>query len=140
MISDNNDTVTTMRALEHGALLCVKKPVMAETIIYLWQHVFRENVRKLEENQRFGEVFEYNNNVDRTELGYNQNYNKTNAEGTYIIMSKKNKKCETSSSKGDSVTCKKKAWLDWNEELHQKFMDAVTQLGEGSKFQYLLVK
>lgn len=137
VMSAYDDAVTTMRAIEQGASQCVKKPVTAETIVYLWQHVFKERVRKLNRNQGLiGKAIEYNNNEDPIGLlGYNQNNNNIiNVEET-CAMSKKNKKYGSSSSSNSTgnVICKKKAWTDWNEALHEKFMAAVIQLGEGSK-------
>ncbi|KAI3448812.1 hypothetical protein Pfo_005477 [Paulownia fortunei] len=130
LMTDDDDAITTMRALEQGAFLCIKKPVTMQIMGYLWQHVLREKVRRLKQKKPIREVIEHNTlhkefrEEDLMEGNQNDNHN---AEGKH----KSKKKLNSGTSQNDNAMFKKKVWTEWTEELHEKFMDAVTQLGEG---------
>ncbi|KAL0375523.1 UNVERIFIED_CONTAM: Two-component response regulator ORR26 [Sesamum calycinum] len=135
-----DDVMLTKRALEGGAFLCIKKPLTMETVKYLWQHVLREKVSKLRENERFKEFVMHNKLHDGfgeedPMRGYISDY--TNPNKNYIS----NKKVryvkivdddeEANRQHHDVAKFRKKVWTEWTQELHEKFMDAVRKLGEG---------
>ncbi|KAI3448809.1 hypothetical protein Pfo_005474 [Paulownia fortunei] len=130
LMTNDDDAITTMRALEQGAFLCIKKPVTMQIMGYLWQHVLREKVRRLKQKKPIREVIEHNTlhkefrEEDLMEGNQNDNHN---AEGKH----KSKKKLNSGTSQNDNAMFKKKVWTEWTEELHEKFLDAVTQLGEG---------
>ncbi|KAK4406331.1 Two-component response regulator ORR26 [Sesamum angolense] len=135
-----DDVMLTKRALEGGAFLCIKKPLTMETVKYLWQHVLREKVSKLRENERFKEFVMHNKLHDGfgeedPMRGYISDY--MNPNENYIS----NKKVrymkivdddeEANRQHHDVAKFRKKVWTEWTQELHEKFMDAVRKLGEG---------
>ncbi|GER37294.1 response regulator 2, partial [Striga asiatica] len=97
--------LTTMRALEQGATLCVQKPFTIQLMDHLWQHVLREK-------------------SSRREL------KKKNQE-TNIAQHKMSSENQQPS---DFVVSKRKQWTEWTDKLHGKFVQAVTQLGPGKCF------
>ncbi|KAL0313694.1 UNVERIFIED_CONTAM: Two-component response regulator ORR26 [Sesamum calycinum] len=117
-MSDEDDAMTTMMALQQGALFCIKKPLTMQTVKYLWQHVLREKTAKIRKDERLREIADSNmlQNKHGEDVGKKQ---------------KSKKKVKTGTSQHDYATFKKKVWTEWTEELHEKFMNAVMQLGEG---------
>ncbi|KAL6560269.1 hypothetical protein OROHE_006276 [Orobanche hederae] len=117
LMSNDDDAMTTMRALEQGAFLCINKPIEMQIMEHLWEHVVREKANTLEQHEEFGEQVD-----ERTKYH--------NAWG----RSKTIKKFNLKISKNENVTSTRKVWTRWTKELHDKFMDAVAQLGEGRCF------
>ncbi|KAL6572450.1 hypothetical protein OROMI_013408 [Orobanche minor] len=114
LMSNDDDAMTTMRALEQGAFLCINKPIEMQIMEHLWEHVVREKANTLEQHEEFREQVD-----ERTKYH--------NAWG----RSKTIKKFNLKISKNENVTFTRKVWTRWTKELHDKFMDAVAQLGEG---------
>ncbi|KAL3617907.1 hypothetical protein CASFOL_038228 [Castilleja foliolosa] len=100
LVSSEDDAFTTMRALQEGAFLCIKKEATMEIMEGLWEHVVWESV-----NTRI-----QNNNHDADE------------------------KRVTKSCKKASSRVRNRVWIRWTNELHQKFIDAVKELGDGRCF------
>ncbi|KAL6493249.1 hypothetical protein OROGR_033008 [Orobanche gracilis] len=117
LMSNDDDAMTTVRALEQGAFLCIKKPVKMQIMEHLWEHVVREKANTFQHNEEFGEE------VDKPTKYHNA-----------WERSKTMKKFNLKISKNENVTFKRKVWTRWTKELHDKFMDAVAQLGEGRCF------
>lgn len=120
-MSDNPDHPLTKYAIEDGAFLFLKKPIGMDVIRNLWQHVLREKTRKMKERENFEEVVK-NNNIFRDNLGYKE----ASRKGIRIEEA-------TGYDSGNAMRGKSKLCTDWTQELHEKFMDAVQILGEGSK-------
>ncbi|XP_073057122.1 two-component response regulator ORR26-like [Primulina eburnea] len=139
-MSAGDDTYLAMRALENGAFLFIKKPAPMEILHCLWQHVYREKERNEENEERFQEI---------TASKYSRRSGMDVQNPDYILGGKGGDK---EKFKGDedrryhrdnynlviddnsSKRVKRKVCTDWTEELHAKFVDAVTHLGEGSEF------
>ncbi|KAL7126232.1 hypothetical protein ABFS83_14G172100 [Erythranthe nasuta] len=117
LMSNDDDPVIITRAIEQGAFLCIKKPVTMQIAGYLWQHVLSEKVSRLKENERVGDfIIEFGNQLD------NAQESKKNNVINFV---------NGSTSQNDSVLVKKKVWAEWSDELHQKFMVAAIELGDG---------
>lgn len=134
MSHEDDIDVTTMRALEQGAFVCLRKPLSMSIVGSLWQFVLSEKVRRSKETEPSTKMIDYHYLQEKEldekyVLESNQNY-KNNAE--------ENHKSETDSNSGASKDCrvgyKRKAWTEWTLDLHRKFMAAARYLGEGSKF------
>ncbi|KAK6143210.1 hypothetical protein DH2020_023558 [Rehmannia glutinosa] len=131
VMSNDDDAVTIMRAIQHGVFLCIKKPVTMQILGYLWQHVVWERAGGFKQTEKSRMIIAYNtlqkeSGEEYFIEGYNQN-NNHNAEAHH----KSKKKVNSETSQHDNVMFNKKVWTQWTEELHQKFMNAVKQLGEG---------
>lgn len=134
MLTDEDDHLITMKAIEEGAIFCIRKPVTLEHIRYLWQHILRENIWKIKDNERIkGLMAQYE---FHTGTGHETNC----IQQYYKPM--ENVRCKKNSIIDDGVNVEehnvvrsgKKDWTEWTPELHGKFMNAVRQLGEGSKY------
>ncbi|KAL0456034.1 UNVERIFIED_CONTAM: Two-component response regulator ORR26 [Sesamum latifolium] len=130
LMSDEDDAIATMMALEQGALFCIKKPLTMQTVKYLWQHVLREKTGKIRKDERLREIAD--TNMVQNELGEDVMVSNQNHDKDVGKKHKSKKKVKTGTSQHDYATFKKKVWTEWTEELHEKFMNAVIQLGEGT--------
>ncbi|KAL1551754.1 hypothetical protein AAHA92_19554 [Salvia divinorum] len=141
LMSSDDDMSTAARVIENGAFLYIKRPTSPEMLRYLWQHVARETVHVLRERERlmaancitppcgvdFGNMVENPNNLYAADSGKrrkNDCYNEENAEEEYKF----------NSSVMSQRRVKRKMYTEWTRELHEKFMDAIEQLGDGSCF------
>ncbi|XP_047965800.1 putative two-component response regulator-like APRR4 [Salvia hispanica] len=131
----NDDDIMNMGAwaIENGAFLYIKRPTKPEMLRYLWQHVARETRRVLtRESERpmaasyatpqcgvgFGEIENPSNlfAIDKGKNKMNYYYNEKYVEKEYNFDN----------------NMKRKICIRWTDELHQKFVDAVEQLGKGN--------
>lgn len=160
-MSADDNAFMAMRALENGAFLFIKKPATLEILRCLWQYVLKEKTRIVREKERFPEIAAAavaagNYNVRGMDIyngedynGHNYNYGGNNSN--MMMMNNKGKlgKKKLVGQKGnwreDGVygsenhmlginKVRRKVCTEWTHDLHAKFMDAVRQLGEGSKF------
>ncbi|CAA2968934.1 two-component response regulator ARR14-like [Olea europaea subsp. europaea] len=119
---DNYNDMMARSALEEGAFLVLKKPITMENVMYLWQHVWREKTWKIKEKEQLQETVAYNT----------MSYGFAAEEEIPMenVMSDVNDVVEN----GDQSRKKartRKVWTEWTQELHNKFVDAAIQLGEG---------
>ncbi|KAL1551752.1 hypothetical protein AAHA92_19552 [Salvia divinorum] len=140
LMSIDDDPSTAMAAIENGAFLYIKRPTSPEMLRYLWQHVARETMRVLRERERlmaasfiappcgvgFGDVENPNNRfaMDKGKRKRNDYYDEKYVEKEY----------DFDNSRRSQGNVKRKMCTEWTKELHEKFMDAIEQLGDGSIF------
>ncbi|KAL2479114.1 two-component response regulator ORR21-like [Forsythia ovata] len=97
-----------------------------ENVKYLWQHVWREKTWKIKEKEQLREMVAYNimcNGFGVEEESPLENVRSDDYNYDYDIVDNGQK-----SSKKLRI---RKFWTEWTQELHDKFVDAVIQLGEG---------
>ncbi|CAA2994839.1 two-component response regulator ARR14-like [Olea europaea subsp. europaea] len=117
---DYDDDMMARSALEQGASLFLQKPVKMEDVKYLWQHVWRKKTWKVKEKEQLREVIAFN----RMSRGFEAEEevpleNVTSDENDIVENGRKSKKKV------------RKVWTQWTQELHDKFVDAIIELGEG---------
>lgn len=105
MSADSNPEIIR-KSLSSGACFYLVKPLKMEEVKTLWQYVVIKNLEKF----RFGrhDFSQFNNtiNINRNEC-LEQNTTESSVKRTRVF---------------------------WNSELHQKFVDAIKQIGNNSKF------
>ncbi|KAI3437773.1 hypothetical protein D9Q98_000220 [Chlorella vulgaris] len=111
MMSSNGDTDVVLRGVTHGAVDFLIKPVRVEELRNVWQHVVRR--RSLHTGGRSSD--EHSNQGDEQGL--------THQGGV------KRKESETIQVQHDTQGGSKKPRVVWSVEMHQQFVDAVSQLG-----------
>ncbi|XP_022860297.1 two-component response regulator ARR14-like [Olea europaea var. sylvestris] len=155
-VEDNEFLATG--ALEHGALLYIKKPVTLDILKYLWQHVEREKMSNYKEKERLMGITQANNNMGGIEfrgeveeennvVGSN-NMKDNKYKGKRKILGRKgsveNEEYEPEhqiiDNKVRKRVCTRRVCTEWTRELHGKFMDAVAQLGDGRCFPKEILK
>lgn len=123
---DGKDIV--LKGIIQGACDYLVKPVSMEKIKVIWQHVIRKKYIGFKElNQP--------RNVKGGALETNQSKNADNEplqiEGNNQTL-KRRLSDDQEDEAFDEVTSGKKPRVTWTQELHQKFVTAVTQLGRDS--------
>ncbi|KAH6815109.1 germin 3 [Perilla frutescens var. frutescens] len=157
-MSEDDNAIVAMRALENGAFICIKKPPPTEVLRCLWQHVVREKTRMMRER----EMFVASNNIGPVrgvefrevahQRGENPNPNSNpNLNPNSNMMKNKSKYKHKSRGRHNDYydedgydsdnnvmsqngNVRRKMCTEWTQELHAKFMDAVMRLGEGRCF------
>lgn len=124
-MSNVDDDLTTMRALEQGVFLCIRKPLSMAILGSLWQFVLSEKARRPKETEPF------------TKLIDNYNFQEKQFE-KYILESNQSsnfeeKETSANSKRDGGGRYKRKVWTEWTLDLHCKFMAAAKSLGQGSK-------
>lgn len=107
-----------MQCVTKGACAYLTKTVKMEVIQVLWQHVARK------EMLRFGLMKQVVDNVEKREPNSSNSGEDKELCGSSDGNDKEDER--------DKVRGKKQRWI-WSDELHQKFVDAVKQLGIHSK-------
>ncbi|XP_051119617.1 two-component response regulator ARR2-like [Andrographis paniculata] len=153
MMSAEDDEATAVRALQIGAVLYIRKPITLEILKSLWQHVLREQIRarRQAESSNHGRLMGAKNpnlNLNLNLRHYScRNNGDNNVEQNYRRRAMSNVGININGVKNPEIIIvdqdqdaarphgmKRKMCTEWNQELHQKFMDAVYQLGEGKCF------
>ncbi|GFS36101.1 response regulator 10 [Actinidia rufa] len=116
MISANDNMESVMKGVRHGALDYLVKPVRIEELKNIWQHVVR---KKLLEQAKSG--------TGKVTTDQNSMPSKKQRD------KEKEKEEETKAQSDEELSAPKKHRLVWSKELHNKFVDALEQLGGGSK-------
>ncbi|KAL3618206.1 hypothetical protein CASFOL_038527 [Castilleja foliolosa] len=133
--SSDDNPYMAMRALESGAFLYVKKPITMDMLKCLWQHVVREKIKVIRERENLVAPNNHGPRVDHQETP-------SNLES---MMNNEKSKKKNRGSGGDTEeygyannrannNVKRKMCTEWTQELHEKFLDAVEELGEGRCF------
>ncbi|XP_011079700.1 two-component response regulator ARR14-like [Sesamum indicum] len=156
LMSADDNTFMAMRALENGAFLYIKKPATMEMLRCLWQHVLREKTRMIRErdilvgaNHGQGSrgldvkgvainhrTVENPNDIIEGMVGMrNKGKSKKKYRGIRIGVDEDEEyESENHMMMGGDNNVKRKMCTEWTLELHEKFMDAVEELGEGRCF------
>ncbi|XP_033509701.1 two-component response regulator ARR2 isoform X1 [Nicotiana tomentosiformis] len=126
MMSADDSRNVVMKCVIHGAHDYLIKPVRIEALKNIWQHVVRKNKDKWK-----GKVFDQSDTVEDGEWPQEPpedvEYSSSANEGS--LKSSKKRKEEDETEERDDMVALKKARVLWSAELHEKFLQAVNQLG-----------
>ncbi|XP_057247084.1 two-component response regulator ARR10 [Beta vulgaris subsp. vulgaris] len=123
MLSAYSDTKRVMQGIRNGACDYLVKPVRIQELQNIWQHVVRRN--KSVPLQRTADQAGGSSTPDSTGNTAQDNSGDDNDDDDELE--------EGGRDNEDSAT-QKKPRLFWSVELHQKFVDAVNQLGLDKAF------
>ncbi|KMT07644.1 hypothetical protein BVRB_6g147690 [Beta vulgaris subsp. vulgaris] len=118
MMSVDGETSRVMKGVQHGACDYLLKPIRMKELKNIWQHVVRKRMHEV----RDIECIEDRSGIDHFHDGH--------YGGDHTFLKKRkdlDNKHDDKDSNDPSAT--KKARVVWTVELHQKFVEAVNQLG-----------
>ncbi|KAI4377194.1 hypothetical protein MLD38_014865 [Melastoma candidum] len=132
MLSSYGDTKLVMRGVYHGASDYLVKPVRMEELKNIWQHVLRKNFNSKAKND-----CPNLDKVDDREVGVVSNVaasgdlpgNLTKRRKEQNDDDDEDEDSEDGGQENEEPSSQKKPRVVWSVELHQKFIDAVNQLG-----------
>ncbi|KAL4573514.1 hypothetical protein LXL04_020323 [Taraxacum kok-saghyz] len=128
-MSEEDDDQTLLNAFKDGALLVLKRPFTMDRLMLLRQHAIRkriQNINNCDGRNKFSHVENYG-------ILNLKNIGNHNVQNEFPWVMKK----EPIIYGGEKTTCEmirsernSKIRLVWTPELHAKFMNAISQLGE----------
>ncbi|WOK94517.1 two-component response regulator ORR26 isoform X1 [Canna indica] len=127
MMSIDGETSRVMKGVQHGACDYLLKPVRMKELRNIWQHVYRKKMHELKEIEtHIHEDFNilrngYEDLEDRYLIGGTE---------TNSVRKRKDVDCkEFGDQEINDASAVKKARVVWSVDLHQKFVNAVNQIG-----------
>lgn len=134
-MSVDGETSRVMKGVQHGACDYLLKPVRMKELRNIWQHVFRKKIHEIKEvesHDNSSEEIQFLSNefAERQQMLYAGDLNSTlkrkdMTENTDIFVD---------TDVFDHASSVKKARVIWTVDLHQKFVDAVNQIGFDSEY------
>ncbi|XP_031480881.1 two-component response regulator ORR26-like isoform X1 [Nymphaea colorata] len=128
MMSVDGETSRVMKGIHHGACDYLLKPVRMKELRNIWQHVFRKKRHEMKD-------FENHDKNEETQLVKNvlddfEDDHVSNEGDTKSAKKRKDLKNEDDDEhESGDTSAVKKARVVWSVDLHQKFVNAVNQIG-----------
>ncbi|OAY80450.1 Two-component response regulator ORR26 [Ananas comosus] len=128
MMSIDGETSRVMKGVQHGACDYLLKPVRMKELKNIWQHVYRKKMHEVREIEGHDIAEE----LQIIRNGY-ENYEERNifnvGESNPLRKRKDVDNKEQSDQEINDPATVKKARVVWSVDLHQKFVNAVNQIG-----------
>lgn len=127
MLSAHSDYDSVMKGIIHGACDYLVKPVGLKELQNIWHHVVKKNIKSYAKLLPPSES-------DSVPSASRKRKDKVNDSGDEDDSDREEDDGEGSEQDGDGSGTRKKPRVVWSQELHQKFVSAVQQLGLDSEF------
>jgi two-component response regulator (ARR-B family) len=130
VMSIDGETSRVMKGVQHGACDYLLKPVRMKELRNIWQHVYRKKMHEVKE------IEDHDSCDDLQMLRYG--FEGFDEKGLFMTVdsdtTRKRKDADKDHADQDSDgAAAKKARVVWSVDLHQKFVNAVNQIGFDSK-------
>lgn len=130
-MSVDGETSRVMKGVQHGACDYLLKPIRMKELRNIWQHVFRKRiheVRDIESLESIEGIRIVRNGCDQSDDGHS-----FSGEDWISMRKRKDNSNKYDDKDFGDPSATKKARVVWTVDLHQKFVDAVNQIGLDSK-------
>ncbi|XP_010415351.1 PREDICTED: two-component response regulator ARR11-like [Camelina sativa] len=128
MMSVDGETSRVMKGVQHGACDYLLKPIRMKELKIIWQHVLRKKLQEVRDIEGCG----YEGGADWM-TRYDEAHFLGGGEDVSFCKKRKDfdfdKKLLLQDESDPSSSSSKKARVVWSFELHQKFVNAVNQIG-----------
>ncbi|KAL0918833.1 hypothetical protein M5K25_010874 [Dendrobium thyrsiflorum] len=128
MMSVDGETSRVMKGVQHGACDYLLKPIRMKELRNIWQHVYRKRIHEVKDM----EIHDINDDIHILRSGFENFDDRLFMSTSEMISLRKRKDVDTRDFSDqdlyDSATVKK-ARVVWSVDLHQKFVNAVDQIG-----------
>lgn len=125
-MSEKDDDETVVRALEEGAHYVLQWPLTFDKIEILKQQAIRLRMQKLNKDLYRSNMFTC---IADFAMKPNVPTASTGVVKEELLMSNEEQNPGEKSSELKGKTC-----ISWTPNLHEKFLNAIDELGEGSKY------
>ncbi|XP_010251342.1 PREDICTED: two-component response regulator ORR26-like [Nelumbo nucifera] len=128
MMSVDGETSRVMKGVQHGACDYLLKPVRMKELRNIWQHVFRKKIHEVKEIENH----EIHDDVQMMRSGSEEFDDGHLPSGLDLVSPRKRKDMENKEHEDQELSdpsAMKKARVVWSVDLHQKFVNAVNQIG-----------
>jgi YesN/AraC family two-component response regulator len=130
-MSIDGETSRVMKGVQHGACDYLLKPVRMKELRNIWQHVYRKKmheVKEIEGNDSCDDLQILRNSFEG--LDEKSLFMRSDSDTMRKRKDVDKDHADQESSDGNTV---KKARVVWSVDLHQKFVNAVNQIGFDSE-------
>ncbi|KAI3745995.1 hypothetical protein L6452_08410 [Arctium lappa] len=145
VMSEDDDDTLVLEAFKSGAFLVLKKPLTIDVVMRIRQHVIKERIKKhdsCQNNSMIRKVAAQKNTIQDIRTFGSKNKNRDepmkHVKGSNLNNDLVQQPSEDAAAAADSM--KMKICLEWTQELHDKFIDAISQLGEGRCYPQEILK
>ncbi|KAG6530159.1 hypothetical protein ZIOFF_012381 [Zingiber officinale] len=128
MMSIDGETSRVMKGVQHGACDYLLKPVRMKELRNIWQHVYRKRMHELKDI----ETHNIHEDTNILRNGSEDPDDRQYVAGTEMSSVRKRKDLESKEfvdHEFNDPSTVKKARVVWSVDLHQKFVNAVNQIG-----------
>ncbi|EOA13050.1 hypothetical protein CARUB_v10026052mg [Capsella rubella] len=125
----HSDYDSVMKGILHGACDYLVKPVALKELQNIWHHVVKKNIKSYAKNIGTSRQLLPPSQSDLVPGVSKKRKDKVNDSGDDDDSDREEDDGEGSEQDGDESGTRKKPRVVWSQELHQKFVNAVQQLG-----------
>ncbi|XP_020877910.1 two-component response regulator ARR18 isoform X1 [Arabidopsis lyrata subsp. lyrata] len=129
MLSAHSDYDSVMKGIIHGACDYLVKPVGLKELQNIWHHVVKKNIKSYAKNIGPSRQLLPPSESNLVPSASKKRKEKANDSGDEDDSDREEDDGEGSEQDGDEAGTRKKPRVVWSQELHQKFVSAVQQLG-----------
>ncbi|XP_010483380.1 PREDICTED: two-component response regulator ARR18 [Camelina sativa] len=129
MLSAHSDYDSVMKGIIHGACDYLVKPVGLKELQNIWHHVVKKNIKSYAKTIGPSRQLLPPSESDLVPSVSKKRKEKVNDSGDEDDSDRDEDDGEGSEQDGDESGARKKPRVVWSQELHQKFVNAVQQLG-----------
>ncbi|CAH2069569.1 unnamed protein product [Thlaspi arvense] len=129
MLSSHSDHDSVMKGIIHGACDYLIKPVSLKELQNIWQHVVKKNIGSYKKIIGPSRQLPPSSESDLATSGSKKRKEKVNDSGDEDDSDRDDEDGDGSEQDGEESSTRKKPRVVWSQELHQKFVNAVQQLG-----------
>lgn len=131
-MSVDGETSRVMKGVQHGACDYLLKPIRMKELRNIWQHVYRKRIHEVKDI----EIHDINDDIHILRSGIENFDDKLFVSTSEMISLRKRKDLDTREFSDQELydpSTVKKARVVWSVDLHQKFVNAVDQIGFDSE-------
>ncbi|CAD6270286.1 unnamed protein product [Miscanthus lutarioriparius] len=125
MLSANSETQTIMKGIKHGACDYLVKPVRLEQLRGIWTHVVKNSKTDPRNSINSGS----DDDVQKLPYGDGDKGVKDGANHRNKYSKKNKTVVDVADEDNENTSAQKKQRVQWCGQLHQKFVEAVSQIG-----------
>ncbi|KAL8246051.1 hypothetical protein R6Q59_007267 [Mikania micrantha] len=138
VMSEQENDAFIHEIFKSGAFLVVKRPLTIDAVRHIRQDVIRKRMHAHEKCEHKCKIFKNETqDIDMQENRSSRGRKKGRCEPKKRVQQSSDDDDDdddVNADYNDDISMKKKICVEWTEELHQKFVNAVNMLGEGRCF------
>ncbi|KAL1217550.1 Two-component response regulator ARR18 [Cardamine amara subsp. amara] len=129
MLSAHSDHDSVMKGIIHGACDYLVKPVGLKELQNIWHHVVKKNIKSYAKNIGPSRQLLPSSESNLGPSGSKKRKEKVSDSGDEDDSDREDEDGDGNEQDGEESSARKKPRVVWSQELHQKFVNAVQQLG-----------
>ncbi|XP_077227385.1 two-component response regulator ORR26-like isoform X2 [Tasmannia lanceolata] len=128
MMSVDGETSRVMKGVQHGACDYLLKPIRMKELRNIWQHVFRKKIHEVKETESH-ESYDDTQMLKIRSDEFDEVHLLSGGDTNFLKKRKDMEYEEYDGQDFNDPSSSKKARVVWSVDLHQRFVNAVNQIG-----------